>query len=300
MEQIVGAERVPAQQRHLVGLPHGAQHRVAGAAAHVGGEADAHRAGRVAKAPEVEQAGAEEGVGGGAMHDGGAGFRQTRALPLRQMNAVSEEAARAEQTAAVVHVGVVPGPREVAPHRGDLRQALGEVAVHVTLGVPRGQLAGGAELRGAGGDRETHRDGVAQPPAAMPAFEQRLAVACPALRSVAQGRRRIAVHHRLAGHQRQAAPFGGCQQRLGRAAMHGGKHHRGGGAVPCQAVEEHLRRGARVGRRRVAALLREGEALQPVEQVAAGGGEHAVLRKVNVRVDQPRQHQRRPMLVHRQ
>ena len=300
MEQVVGAEPVPAQQRHLVGFAHGAQHRIAGAAAHVGGQADAHRARRVAEARGVEQAGAEEGVGGGAVHHGGAGGRQQRALPLRQVDAVREQAARAEQAIAVVHVGVVPGPRKVAPHRGDLRPALGEVAVHVAIGVARGQFAGGAELRHAGSDREPHRDGVAQPPAAVPAFDQRRAVPGAALRRVAQLRGRVAIHHRLAGHQRQAAPFGGGQERLGRPAVHRGEHHRGGGAVLRQPVEEHLRGGARVRGRGVAAFLREGEALQPVEQVAAGSGQHAVLRKVDVRVDQAGQHQRRPVVVHRQ
>ena len=290
---------VPAQHRHLVRLAHGAEHRVAGAASDVGRDADTDRMIPVPGAAQVEQARSQEGVRGRAVHDRRSGRRQARALARRQMDAVREQAAGADQTEAVVDIGVVLRPGKVPRHQRDLRPALREVRVHVAIGMARGEVAGGGELRLAGGDRKAHRDRIAEPPAAVPALDQLLAVAHPGGRVVAQRRRRVAVHHGLAGHDRHRARLRGREQRLGRAAVDGGEDHGGGRTVLYQPIQEHLGRRPRVGGRAVALLLGIGESPQPVEQVGARRGQHAVLREVDVGVDEARQHQRRAVVVGR-
>ena len=55
-----------------------------------------------------------------------------------------------------------------------------------------------------------------------------------------------------------------------------------------EAVEEELGHGRGIAAIGIAAFFREGEARQPVEQVLAGRGQHAVLREVDVRVDEAR------------
>ena len=134
----------------------------------------------------------------------------------------------------------------------------------------------------------------------MPALDQRLRVACTGGRIVAERLRGVAVHHRLAADDRLLSLLGGGEERLGGGAMHGGEDHRGGRAVLHQAVEERLRRRARVRGRGIAALFGEGEATQPVEQVLAGGGEHPVLREVDMGVDEAGKHEGAAVVVGRQ
>ena len=169
--------------------------------------------------------------------------------------------------------------------------------MHVAVGVPGGESAGLAELRLGRGHRETHRDRVAQPAAPVPAFDQRLAVAGPRGRIVTQCFRGIAIHQRLAAHDGLTATLGRGEQRLGRAPVHGGEDDRGGGAVLHESVEEDLGRRACVRLRGVAAFFREREAVQPIQQVLAGRGQHAVLGEVHVGVDEAGQHQRLAVVV---
>ena len=61
-------ELLAVQRDHLVALVHGAQHRIVGAAADIGGGGDPERLFAPAKALVVEQAGAEEQVRGRAEH----------------------------------------------------------------------------------------------------------------------------------------------------------------------------------------------------------------------------------------
>ena len=234
------------------------------------------------------------------MHDGGAGLGEPRALALREVDAVREQAAAAQQAEAVVDIGVVLRPGKQPPHERALALALGEVAVYVAVGVPRGERAGPAELRLGGGHREPHGDRVAQPAAAVPALDQRLAVAYAGVRIVAQRLRGVAIHHRLAADDGDAPALRRREQDLGGGPVHGGEDHRGGGAVLRETVEEGIGRYARVRRRGVAALLREGEAVQPVQQVPARRGQHPMLRKVDVGVDEARQHQRLAVVVGRE
>ena len=201
----------------------------------------------------------------------------------------------------VVDVRVVRCPREEPAHELDLAGALGEVAVHVAVGVGGGELARRAELRLGGGDREAHRDRVPQPPAPapVPAREERLAVARPRDRVVADRLGGVAVHHRLSADDRVAPPFGRGEERVRCGGVHGREDDRGGRPVLHQPVEEHFGGGVRVAGGGVAAFFPVGEAVQPVEEVLPRGREHPVLREVDVGVDEPGEHERVPVVVRR-
>ena len=217
---------------------------------------------------------------------------EPRAFAFGKMDPVREDAAGAEEAEAIVDAGVVFRPGKELPYEGDLGFALGEVAVHVAVGMDAGKLAGRAELRLGRGDREAHGDRVAQPPPAMPALDERLAVSDTRNRIVLQCLRGIAIHQRLAADDGLTARFRRGEERIGRASMHGREDHRGGRPVLHQPVEKYLGRGTRMRRRGIAVLLREGKTVQPVEQILAGRREHSVLGEVDVGVDEARQHER--------
>ena len=66
-----------------------------------------------------------------------------------------------------------------------------------------------------------------------------------------------------------------------------------------QPVEECVGGGAGVCLRCVTGFLREREALQPVQQVAARRCKHPVLGKMDVGINESRQHERALVVVHR-
>ena len=73
---------------------------------------------------------------------------------------MTEQRARAEQAVAVVDVGIAVGVR-VEPARGrDLVQVLGQMGLHVGVGMLAYQGTGGLELRLGRGQREAWRDRV--------------------------------------------------------------------------------------------------------------------------------------------
>jgi hypothetical protein len=142
------------------------------------------------------------------------------------------------------------------------------------LGSARQQRAGHGQLLGRAGGRKAHRHRIAAAAAAVPALDEVDAVALGLRHVVAQAVGRVAVHQHLAGDERMPRCRGGGEQRLGRGLVHRGEHHRRGGAVGQQRVEEAL--GAGGGHRRVGigALGREGVGVEPVEQLGAVAGHH--------------------------
>ena len=68
------------------------------------------------------------------MHDRGTRLRQPRAFALRQMDAMGEEAALAQQAEAVIDVGIVLRIGEELSHEGDLARAFGEMRLHQRAG----------------------------------------------------------------------------------------------------------------------------------------------------------------------
>lgn len=118
--EVGGVEGVAAQLGDLVGGGHGAEHGEAGAAAGVGGEADAEGGGE----GHVEEAGANEGVRGGAVGEGGAGLGQPRLLARGQVDGVAVEGAVAEEALCLIRVEVVAGLGVEVADPGDLVRLL--------------------------------------------------------------------------------------------------------------------------------------------------------------------------------
>ena len=131
---------------------------------------------------------------------------------------------------------------------------------------------------------------------AVPALDQFARSALPVGGAVAQIRRTVAVHQRLAGYHAQAARRGGLEERIHRAAVYGREHLRGGGTVAQQFVEKEFGNGACVRCIAEARLGRIGVALEPVEQVAPVGGDHVELRIMDVGVDEARRQQARAVI----
>ena len=107
---------------------------------------------------------------------------------------------RPEQAVAVVDVGVVCRPAEepAAPSRS--RRGSPPDGSACSVGMLAHQRAGGLELRLGRGEGEARRDRVELAAAAVPAREQRLAVARSRVSGVSSSAGgRVAVHHHLAG-----------------------------------------------------------------------------------------------------
>ena len=63
------------------------------------------------------------------------------------------------------------------------------------------------------------------------------------------------------------------------------------GAMRDQPVEEYFRRRRGIGRIGIARLFRKGEAVEPVEQILSRRREHAVLREMDMGIDEARHDQ---------
>ena len=170
-----GLERVEllaAQGEDLVALVEGAQHRVAGAAADIGGDGAADAL--LAEADLVVEAAAEEEVGGRAEDGDRAGRGHRGGLAVGEVDRVAEEALRAEQAVALVDVEVVARLGVEREGEVDLVAVLREVGLHVQVGVLGDQRLGHRHLLRGRGDREARRDGVEGAALAVPAGDQPL------------------------------------------------------------------------------------------------------------------------------
>ena len=173
------------------------------------------------------------------------------------------------------------------------------MAVDMDIGVLGGQAAGTGELLVGRGRREARRDRVVQPPPAVPALDQRPAVALAARRGVAHRRGTVPVHQRLAGDQPQVQLLCGGEYRLHRGGVDAAQHLRSRRAVGEQFGDEEIRHRAGVVCIVEAALGGKGVALQPVQQMAAAGRDHVGLRHVDVGVDEAGHYQRVPVFGQR-
>ena len=120
-------------------------------------------------------------------------------------------------------------------------------------------------------------------------LDQRLALVVAALRIVGQRRRRVAVHHHLAGDHARVAALGLREEGVDRFRMDRAIDHRRRRALAEQFVEEEA--GDCVGMRGIGELLLLDERvfLQPLEQLRAIGADDPRLRIVDMRVDEARQ-----------
>ena len=274
------------QLHHLVRLVQGVEQREAGPGADVG--AQAHIDLEALGLRQVEQAAAEEQVGGGAEGHGRASFGQALALVVAQVHAVGEYRALAQQLEVVIDVQVTLLLREQRLDPVDFLEVFRQVRVHVHARVLLEQLAGQGQLFRRAGRCEPRGDGVVQAALAVPAFDQRLAFGITGLGSVGQVVRGVAVHHHLAGDQPQVQALGLFEQGIHRFRVHAAEYQCGGGAVAQQFLEEDLRHLVGVGLVGKLLFAREGVGVQPVQQLLAVGTDHAGLREVDVGIDETR------------
>ena len=214
---------------------------------------------------------------------------QDLTLAFREVDAVGEDGSFAHEAEARIDVGVVLRPRKQPLHQLDLRGALREMRVEHAAGMVRQQLAGKPKLLFARRDGETHRKRIAQAVHLVPLGDEVGALLGARFGALGHGIGRVGVHHGRTRHQTEAAPLRRPKETVGRLPMHRGEDQGARGAVAHQLVEKALggRHGmALVG---VSRLFGEGEAIEPFEQVVRGRRQHAVLREVNVRIDQSRQ-----------
>jgi len=93
------------------------------------------------------------------------------------------------------------------------------------------QLARQSQLLRGAGRCEARGDGVMQATFAVPAFNQRLALAVAGFGGVCQIIGCVAVHHYLAGDQAQVQALCGFEQGINRLRVHAAKHQGSGGAI---------------------------------------------------------------------
>ena len=257
----------------------------------------ADRARRVAQPRQIEQAAADEQVRGRAERGDRARVRQALQLLIREMQTVTEDRARPEQPAAVVHVGVAPGAREQPADRGDLLVVLGQMRLQVGVRMLAQQRARGLQLSLARGHRKTWRDRVQLPAASVPGLEQRFGFSIAALGGIGERGRSAPVHHHLAGDHARVAPLRLGEERVDRLGVDRAIDHGRGGAAAQQLVEEKASYLSSM-RRAVELLLRDERVpVQPFQELRAVRRDHPGLRIVDVGVDQARQDQAIGVLI---
>jgi len=134
---------------------------------------------------------------------------------------------------------------------------------------------------------------------AVPPLKQCLAVVIARLRRVAERCRRIAIHHHLAAQHQHVALGGFAKIRIDRLRMHAAIGRGRGRTMPDQLVEEARSDARGVPGITELLLLDEGVGVEPFEQVRRIRADHLHLRHMDVRIDEARQDQVRPVIDHR-
>ena len=208
------------------------------------------------------------------MRDRRAALVAAAKLVFRQMHAMRQHGAPADQPMMIVDVEIVLPLGKQLGRPFDLAAVLRDVGLHQHVRMLAPQRARRIELRRRAGAGKARRDGIEGAPAAVPARDQRLGVVVALLRGVAQLVRRVAVHQHLAGDDPHAAALGLGEQRIDRLRIDRAEHQRRGRAVAQELVAEHLRHRGRVRRILERHLGRKSVAVEPVEQLLAVGGDH--------------------------
>src|SRR5688572_11185835 len=125
--------REPDTLKHgdLIGLGHGGEHGIAGAAADIGGKTDRDFAPGLAQMRPGKESRAQKSIGGGAVNDFGSRFMESDAFAFGKMDAVGEEALRPQESEALIDCGVVTIIREEPLDGVELHPALGEMGLQI-------------------------------------------------------------------------------------------------------------------------------------------------------------------------
>ena len=284
VQRLERVELLALQLHHLVRLVQRLQLAEAGAGADIGTQPDAHAMGF--QLVQVEQAAAEEQVGGRAEGHGRAGFGEALALVVAQVHAMGEHRARADQLVVVVDIEIALALGEQFLDPLDLLAVLGQVGVHIQVRVLAQQLAGQLQLLRRAGGGKARGDRIVQAALAVPALDQRLALGVAGFGGVGQVVRGVAIHQHLTGDHAQVELVGLLEEGVHRLRVHAAEHQGGGSAVAQQFLEEDRRHVAGVSLVFELPLGGEGVGVEPVQQLLAVGGDHAGLRVVDMGVDE--------------
>ncbi len=293
VKPLPGRHTLALQRQHLVAIGQGAQLAQTGTAAHIARRGHAHAC-SLGFGP-VEQAAAQKEVGRRREGDTAAGLRHALPVGIVEPDAMRQNAAAGEQTAAVIDVEVAAAVGKQLGDPAHFVAVFGHMRLHIkpagALGVALQQATGHGQLGSAAGGGEARGHGVGQAVDTMPALDQIDAVLLSLHHIVAQVGRAVAVHQHLAGDEPHAQPLTDCEQRLAAGLVHRGEHQRRRGAVRQQRLQKTL--GAQLAQLGVgvARFGREGVALQPVEQRRTEGGDDIELRRVHMGIDEARHHQ---------
>ena len=204
---------------------------------------------------------------------------------------MAEQAFGSQQAVMVVDRHIVMVLRIELFGKRDFGVVFRQMRLHVQVGEFPHQRAGHVQLFGAGGNGETRRDGHHLAALAMPFLDDCLGIVIARLRRIEQGRRRIAIHHHLAGDHAEIAPVAFAEKRLGGALVNGAIGHGAGCAMAHKLVEKGRGDARRVNRINKFLLLDECIGVEPFEQSRRIGADHLHLRKVQMGVDEAGHHQ---------
>ena len=210
-----------------------------------------------------------------------------------------EHGARADQAEAVVCREVIRRPRKGAQHVRDLLRVLVQVGLKADVRIVAHQRLADLEhgFRRREGEARSH--GVAQAIVPVKALDQRPALLVGALRGVAQRLRQQAVGKHQPAHDADSLGGGGLEQHRRGVVEMRAEDQRRGGSVTRQRVHKLAGDGAGVVRFPHADFLGQRVAVQPVEQPAAESADDAQLGEMNVRIDEPGQHDTAAQVVYR-
>ncbi len=234
---------------------------------------------------EIEQPRAEEQVRGRAYRDARAGLRQSRAFTGRQVDAVREDRARADETEPVIGIEIVARAGETVEHGGAFPGVFGQMRVKQDVGVSCEQFAGQCQLLVGRGQRETGGDGVAQPALPAPFFDQHFGFGVRGFDGVLEAGG-AQVHQHFAADDPHVARLGRFEQRVDRVGVDGCENQCAGRAVTQQFVTEVARNVTRMRGIGEGRFSGEDVPFQPVEELFAISRDAVHLRVVDMRIDE--------------
>ena len=201
-----------------------------------------------------------------------AGVCQFIHFTLRQMDAMSVNAAGAEQIVLRIDIEIIAVPGIETGDSSQFILVFCQMRLQMQVRPAAQQICRQRQLPWARRRGESRRDAVTQPLPAVPALDQIQAVTLAMAHVVAQCGMGAAIHHHLATQHAQLAGSGSAHEGIYGMCVHRGEDRGGGGAVGEQPVEKKispLRCDGRIGKCRFRGV--DGM-LQPVEQCFARRG----------------------------
>ncbi|APH51365.1 Hypothetical protein GbCGDNIH1_7281 [Granulibacter bethesdensis CGDNIH1] len=163
---------------------------------------------------QIEQAGAEKTVGCRAEGNAGLCLGQRLKGACIKLYTMRENGSGRQQAEPRIHVEIVPIPclrRKPLCYSGAFGHALGQMRMKQCIGIGTKQIGSKVQLGIRAGQCITRHDGVAEPIAAMPPFDQPVRVIMGGFDRIMQ-MLRAEIHQNFAGNDPHVACTGGCKQ----------------------------------------------------------------------------------------